>query len=284
MSLSLSQRATKFARTLFRRPSKVVALIEDALWQRATRHYVFVQALTTEENRRLRLIASEFLSHKTFIGAANQVIDDLLRVQIAAQASILVLELGVQNFSDWSKIIIYPSQFIPKREIMDEAGVVHTTRQVLSGEAWLGGPVVLSHEDVARAENASGEPSGSNVVIHEFAHKLDMLNGEPNGFPPLHKGMDKEQWKRAFLEGYLQFCEATDRADAMALRDGGEALDALPLDPYAAESPAEFFAVLSEAFFETPQVVRGAFPTIYVQLSAFYRQDPASRPYPTVNT
>jgi Mlc titration factor MtfA (ptsG expression regulator) len=104
-----------------------------------------------------------------------------------------------------------------------------------------------------------------------------MLNGAPNGFPPMQKGMNREHWKQAFMAAYLEFCKQVDVADIRARRDRGHALDALPLDPYASENPAEFFAVISEAFFETPQVVAEYFPAVYAQLSLFYRQDPAAR-------
>ena len=254
-----------------------MAPINEALWRDATAGYAFVQTLGAEENRRLRLIAADFLSRKVIHGAAGLEINDLIRVQIAAQACILVLELGVEYFDGWSEIIVYPGQFVPEREVVDEIGLVHTTRDPLAGEAWLGGPVVLSYEDVAKSSDPAYAGQGYNVVIHEFAHKLDMLNGEPNGFPPMQKGMNREDWKQAFMAAYLAFCEQVDRADAREQHDGGKALDALALDPYASESPAEFFAVISEAFFETPRAIADAFPAVYEQLTLFYRQRPATR-------
>ena len=271
--------AFRKARALTSRP---IVPIDATLWQTATRQYAFVCALSDEENRRLRLIASDFLSRKTITGAGGQEIDDLVRTQIAAQACILVLELGLDYFDGWSEVIVYPSQFMPVREVTDEAGVVHTTRDALAGEAWLGGPVVLSYEDVARTGDPINGIEGYNVVIHEFAHKLDMLNGEANGFPPLQKGMHRDAWKQAFMAAYLAFCRAVDAADAIEHRDGGRALDALPLDPYASASPAEFFAVISEAFFEIPDVVTASFPAVYAQLVLFYRQDPRTRYRPPV--
>ena len=108
--------------------SHAIVPIDETLWQRATGGYAFVRALSEEENRRLRLIASDFLSRKTITGAGGQEIDDLVRTQISAQACILVLELGLEYFDGWSEVIVYPSQFMPVREVMDEAGVVHTTR------------------------------------------------------------------------------------------------------------------------------------------------------------
>jgi Mlc titration factor MtfA (ptsG expression regulator) len=115
------------------------------------------------------------------------------------------------------------------------------------------------------------------VVIHEFAHKLDMRNGEPNGFPPLHRGMDARAWKRAFSEAYGDFVRRVEAAERLPKRRSQAALDALPIDPYAAESAAEFFAVASEAFFETPELLAPAYPAVYEQLRLFYRQDPNAR-------
>ena len=270
-------RAFRKARAL---ASRKVELIDLAAWNHATENYQFVKRLTVEEKRRLRLIASDFLARKTFTGAAGLGIDELMRIQIAAQACILILELDVDYYDGWREIIVYPGQFAKTHDVIDEFGVVHTTRDPLAGEAWLGGPVVLSHADIAHTEHAVDRGDGYNVVIHEFAHKLDMLNGEANGYPPLHRGMSKETWKRSFLAAYLAFCKQVDEADALAYHDGGKALDALPVDPYAAENPAEFFAVISEVFFEMPEAVHAAFPVVYQQLKAFYKQDPIARRAP----
>lgn len=263
-------------RSLFGIRPRHVALIPESLWTSVTTRYAFMRGLSKEESRRLRLIASDFLARKNIVGAGDVLISDTLRVEIAAQASILVLELGVDSYAGWQDIIVYPSQFMPTREVVDAAGVVHTSRDALAGEAWLGGPVVLSYEDVARTATDDAV-AGFNVVIHEFAHKLDMQNGNANGFPPLHKGMSEAAWQRDFKAAYLQFCEQVDAAEAKALHDGGVSLNALPIDPYASENPAEFFAVISEAFFELPEIVFETFPAVYVQLRLFYRQHPLAR-------
>ncbi|MGZ5040688.1 MAG: zinc-dependent peptidase, partial [Usitatibacter sp.] len=111
----------------------------------------------------------------------------------------------------------------------------------------------------------------------EFAHKLDMRNGDPNGFPPLHKGMAPKEWKRAFAGAYEDFLAKVEAAERLPEARMHRALDALPMDPYAAESPGEFFAVASEAFFETPELLAPAYPAVYEQLRLFYRQDPGAR-------
>lgn len=259
----------RFVRQLRHLGRAPVGLIDEALWHRATIPYVFVARLTAEENRRLRLIASEFCSRKRFFGAGGFEVTELIQVQIAAQACILILELGTDGYEGWNDIVIYPATFRTRREVTDSAGVVHTNTAVLAGEAWLGGPVVLSYDAITKADDRHAH----NVVIHEFAHKLDMQNGPANGFPPLHRGMKKSAWNHAFMASYLDFCARADQAKVDAYRDGGAALHLLPLDAYAAENPAEFFAVISEAFFEAPHTVKAAFPAVYQQLVLFYRQD-----------
>ena len=141
---------------------------------------------------------------------------------------------------------------------MDEHGVTHEWEDDLAGEAFPGGPVVLSWDALAH------DPA-MNVVIHEFAHKLDMANGAADGMPPLHAGMDRHAWREAFRLAYEGFCDAVDRSRETWL------------DPYAAEAPGEFFAVVSEAFFEAPNETRRRYPEVYEQLRQFYRQDPAAR-------
>lgn len=253
-----------------------IELIDPQLWESATAHYGFMRGLSAEERRRLRLIASDFLQRKQIIAVGELELTPRMRVEIAAQACILVLELGLEVYDGWSDVIVYPAQFVPEREVVDEIGVVHTTRDALAGEAWLGGPVILSYEDVARTGTESAI-DGFNVVIHEFAHKLDMLNGDANGFPALHKGMSAREWQQAFQKAYLDFCQRVDQADHQSSADGGAALDALPIDPYASENPAEFFAVLSETFFELPQNVSTTYPDVYRLLAQYYRQDPLHR-------
>ena len=251
--------------------------IDEGLWQQATGPLAFMQGLTGDESARLKRLCEAFIGRKQFSGTHGLELTDAMQVEIAAQACILVLELGGAWYDGWSEVIVYPSQFAPKREVVDHAGVVHLTQDAMSGEAWLGGPVILSYEDVALNASAATRVAGYNVVIHEFAHKLDMRNGDANGFPPLHADMPAREWKAAFGAAYEDFCARVDAADAMAGTRAQAALDALPIDPYAAESPGEFFAVASEAFFETPALLRGAFPSVYAQLARFYRQDPATR-------
>jgi Mlc titration factor MtfA (ptsG expression regulator) len=178
-----------------------------------------------------------------------------MRVSIAAQACLPILELGLDWYAGFTGIVVYPGDFRVRRAETDEHGVVHEWDDDLAGEAMPGGPVVLSWD-------ATANDPQINVVIHEFAHKLDMLNGAADGLPPLHPGMDRAAWSAAFAEAYEGFCDALERGKDTWL------------DPYAAEHPSEFFAVISEAFFKQPAETRRRYPAVYDQLKLFYRQDP----------
>jgi Mlc titration factor MtfA (ptsG expression regulator) len=251
--------------------------IDQATWRRATANWLFMRGLEDSDSERLRAISEAFLGTKHFSGTHGLEVSPLMQVEIAAQASILVLELGVEWYDGWSEIIVYPSQFAPEREVVDEAGVVHVTNDPMAGEAWLGGPVILSYEDVAMTADEEMRVAGYNVVIHEFAHKLDMRSGDPNGYPPLHAGMSGADWKRAFSAAFKDFAGRVDAAERLPRSRAQAALDALPMDPYAAESAGEFFAVASEAFFETPELLAPAYPAVYAELRLFYKQDPEAR-------
>jgi hypothetical protein len=220
-----------------------------------------LDGLAPDELARLREQASLLIHDKAFSAAGGADVNDAMQRAIAVQACLLTLNLTEDSYRGWSEIILYPEEFLRDREEMDEAGVVHRSRDILAGESWHGGPLVLSLADV----EASGQADGFNVVLHEFAHKLDMLNGDANGFPPLHRGMDAATWARDFGEAYENLCARVDAGEDT------------PIDPYATYDPAEFFAVLTEAFFETPQVVHAEYPAVYGQLRLFYRQHPLAR-------
>jgi Mlc titration factor MtfA (ptsG expression regulator) len=169
---------------LRRKPARATLAVTPELWQRATAPWLFMRGLPPPDAERLRVALRALpLDDKHFSGTHDLEITPLMKVHVAAQACILVLELGIEWYEGWSEIIVYPSQFAPEREVMDEAGVVHITNDPMAGEAWLGGPVVLSYEDVAMTGDEETRVAGYNVVIHEFAHKLDMRHGEPNVSP-----------------------------------------------------------------------------------------------------
>jgi Mlc titration factor MtfA (ptsG expression regulator) len=237
------------------------AQFDERAWRLALQRFPFTRPLSPEERERLRYLTILFLHEKHFSTAHALVLNDAMRLHVAVQACTLILNLDIDYYRGWSEIIVYPAEFVPRHQYTDEMGIVHQGDQSYSGEAWLHGPVILSWADIAQTEY----PDGVNVVIHEFAHKLDMLNGGANGYPPLHKGMSRQAWVEVFSAAYEDFCTRADEDEDTII------------DPYASESPAEFFAVLSEAFFELPDVVQDEYPAVYEQLSLFYRQDPLAR-------
>lgn len=236
-------------------------LVPPDVFQRAALRLPILHGLSQTELHRLREIASLFLHGKSFAAASGANIDDATQLRIALQACLLILNLDERSYDSWNEIILYPDEFLRQREEMDDAGVVHHSRDILAGESWLGGPLVLSIADV---EN-SGQADGVNVVLHEFAHKLDMLNGDANGFPPLHRGMNAAEWAKDFSAAYEDFCARVDADEDTSI------------DPYAAAGPAEFFAVLTEVFFETPDLLHAEYPAVYAQMRLFYRQHPLQR-------
>jgi Mlc titration factor MtfA (ptsG expression regulator) len=230
--------------------------LDGRLWRSVVGRYPFTRALSAEEQSRLREQVILFLHEKSIVGAGGLALRDEMRVCIAAQACMLTLNLDLAYYRGWVEVIVYPDEFVAEYDYVDEDGIAHHVAAPMTGESWLEGPVILSWAD---AELRSGDP-GYNVVIHEFAHKIDMLNGAANGFPPLHAGMNRAAWSRVFGAAFEDFGDRVARGD-----------------PYAAEHPAEFFAVLSEAFIESPAAVRAEYGEVYRLLAAFYRQDPAER-------
>ncbi len=259
--------------------------IPDLLWQDCVTRLSFLQRLSRQDLDRLKVLSETLLDRKTFTGAAGFELTNEVAVLIAAQASLPILNLTLDLYADMAGIIVYPSAFVIPQSEMDEAGVVHEWHEPVSGEAIdAGGAVILSWEDVRESD-----APGYNVVIHEFAHKLDMSDGRPNGCPPFlaayHKNISPLLWQRTFSAAYEDFLrrvnalearlpddfDDADEADA-ALYD--ELFSTLPLDPYAAKHPAEFFAVASEAFFVLPQPLAEVYPEIYRLLAQYFRQDP----------
>lgn len=237
------------------------ARVEPATWQALFEALPLLDGLDDAQARELADLALLFLRDKALEEARGMRLDDSMRLTIALQASLPVLRLGLDWYRGWYAVIVYPDEFVPEREWIDEDGVVWVADEVRSGEAWEQGPVILSWADV----EAGSVRDGFNVVIHELAHKLDMRDGPANGHPPLHAGMSDREWARTFERAYRDMSRRVDRGEDT------------PLDPYAAESPAEFFAVTSEAFFELPHLLAEEYRDVYALLRDFYRQDPAVR-------
>jgi Mlc titration factor MtfA (ptsG expression regulator) len=246
------------------RGQQTTATLPDTLWQDTVASLPFLAGLNDEEKGRLRQLCTGFLAEKEFTTTGGLELTDAMCVSIAAQGCLPILNLGLECYRGWVGIVVYPDEFVVPRSVEDEFGIVHEYTDLASGEAWEGGPLLISWRDAQMAGD------GYNVVIHEFAHKLDMLNGPPDGTPPLPTGISRKDWEDTLHAAYEDFCAQVDEAEELDQ-------DTL-LDPYAAENPGEFFAVMSETFFEAPQILRDEYPALYDKLSAFYRQDPASRP------
>lgn len=234
------------------------AQIADGDWSRALAYCAYAQVLPKADRDRLRELAAKFLAAKSFDGAAGFEPTPPVCAVIALKACVPILQLGLNYYRGWGDIVIYPSDFRVHDEYVDRAGVVHRDARELCGQSLSQGPMVLSWDAVAADRGASDR----DVVIHECAHKLDVLNGAPNGFPPLHANMSIQRWSETFNDAYEQFAGAL------------EAHASTELDPYAATDPAEFFAVTSETFFSEPAIIKNEFPRVYSELADFYRQDP----------
>lgn len=214
--------------------------IPDALWHGALSRYPFLALRRDAELQRLRLLTGGFLASKEFHGAQGLRITDQMAVDIAAQAVLPVLHLGLDWYDDFVGIVVHPEEVVAHRESTDAAGVVHQYDEVLAGEAMENGPVMLNWRDVANAGATARQ--GYNVVIHEFVHKLDMRDGAADGCPPLPSARARREWMAVLQPQYEAFRERV----IMAKRFGGPPTW---LDPYGGESISEFFAVASEAYF-----------------------------------
>lgn len=243
----------------WRGPRSASEPVDADAWGELRRLSPLIAAYPPSAQPRLRDLCGAFLGSKTFEGAHGLDVDHETRLLIAAQACVPVLGLSLDWLDDWQTVIVYPGDFIAHREFVDEAGVVHESDDPLSGEAWGGGPLVLSLERVR--EDAEGLYWG-NVVVHEIAHKLDLRNGVANGMPPLHGNMSRKRWTEIWTAAF----EALDAE----FEQGVESW----VDEQALEDAGEFFAIMSEAFFTCPVELRRRHADLYSQLEQFYRQDP----------
>jgi hypothetical protein len=234
--------------------------IDESLWDQVEAGLPFLGHLSPDERLRLRLLARQFIAEKQWSGAQGLHLTPRIQLTIALQACLPILHLGLVWYAGWIGIVVYPGDFVIPRRMIDEDGVVHEYDDEVMGEAWYGGPVLISWFDHAQ------DADGINVVIHEFAHKLDMKSGDADGMPPLHAGMSRQRWIDVMSAAFRDFQQRVDSGEET------------PLDPYGAELPTEFFAVTSEAFFETPDVLVSEYPEVYEQLRSFYCQDPRKKP------
>lgn len=253
--------------------------IPDALWQPVIAGHRFLARLSPQHQQRLRALSAAFLARKEFTGAGDLVVTDAMALAVAAQACLPLLHItatqcpahALRWYDDFVGIVLQPGEVLAHRSRQDEAGVVHEWQEELAGESMDGGPVMLAWADVARADATADE--GFNVVIHEFAHKIDERDGVADGCPPLPPGFlgartaaqARERWHARFDALYADFCERVTAAE----RFGG--LVQPPwLDAYGAESPVEFFAVASEAYWVAPSVFRREHAPLFELLDLFY--------------
>jgi Mlc titration factor MtfA (ptsG expression regulator) len=208
----------------------------------------------------LQDLVKRFLHEKTFVGCAGLEVTEEMRVTIAAQACLLLLNRRPAVYPGLHAVLVYPGAFLVPRKQVDPGGVVTEMRQDLLGESWGDGRVILSWDHVRRAGH---DPEGAqNVVLHEFAHQLDSESGSTNGAPVLGSAERYKRWSETLARDFAQL----QRDTWWGYRD--------VLDPYGASSPAEFFAVATESFFEQPHALAARHPDLYAEFERYFRVDP----------
>ncbi|HET7795571.1 MAG TPA: M90 family metallopeptidase [Rhizobacter sp.] len=235
-----------------------------AEWREILRRRVpYVRSLPADLQLQLKRHIQVFVAEKPFIGCAGLEVTDEMRISIAAQACLLLLNRRrTAYYPQLRQILLYPGAFMVDRVHTDAAGVLQEQRRALSGESWSQGQVILSWQDTL--DGAAVIDDGQNVVIHEFAHQLDQENGPANGAPQLMGKRHYARWSRVMQAEFAQLQAAADRGEPTLL------------SPYGATNPAEFFAVASEVFFEQPQRLADELPALYRELAQFYRLNPLS--------
>lgn len=229
---------------------------------RTLREYIPVhEKLTPELRQQLHRLVAQFLHQKKFVGCAGLEVTDEMRVAIAGLACMLLLNRPTKVYRPLHTILLYPGAFAAPRQDIGPGGIVTDVRQTMLGESWTDGRVVLSWDDVARG--AVGWSSGHNVALHEFAHQLDSESGTTNGAPYLGSAENYRSWSAVLSRDFahLRHEAWTGNPDSV-------------LDHYGATSPAEFFAVATEAFFGKPWQLRERHPALFEELHKYYRVDP----------
>lgn len=232
-------------------------LQSDQLWSRVMASTDLFDHLNRERRAKLRELAMKFCARVHFSGAHGFEVGAFVRLSVAAQACLLVLETGLERLEGVRTVILYPKAFVAYREEEDEIGVVHTGYEALQGESIEQGAVVLSWKEARPRRGASH----TNLVLHEFAHKLDEGTGVCDGVPVLSSRDLALRWQRVFSSAYNKLCVSLEGDD-----------DDLGFDDYAATSPAEFFAVCVEYFFVRPTRLRSIFPGVFGLLQDYFRQ------------
>lgn len=237
------------------------------LWHQTIHNMPLMQRYTNTEKMHLRLLASQILNHKLITPVKGFELTEPMQATIATQAALLVfgLECPEQDRSltwlrNWREILVYPAPFHNGRQTtFNEKGLPASWGGFESGETHYQGGIIINWQD---DQPHPLRRHANQVLLHEMAHKLDMLDGDTNGHPPLHSNMNQQVWFDVFSHAFAHLNEQLDQGINTTI------------NPYAATDPAEFFAVTTEYFFEAPRILHHAFPDVYQQLSLFYRQDP----------
>jgi Mlc titration factor MtfA (ptsG expression regulator) len=230
----------------------------DTILQENVKHET---VLGETERRKLRQVVQIIVAEKEWEGCRGLDMTEEITVTIAGLAAVLILGFEDFYFDNVQTILVYPDEFVVREEHSIAGNVLIEEDSGRLGEAHKRGPVILTWKEVC--ENGRRPGFGQNLVFHEFAHQLDMLNGEFDGTPNLPTRALRERWGRVMQHEFRRL----ERAE----RHGRRTL----LDPYGLENPAEFFAVTTECFFDAPQAMRERYPELYELFRDYYRQDPA---------
>jgi MtfA peptidase len=222
----------------------------------------YYSLLSDEEQRTLQGHIQVFLEEKNFEGCRGFKITDRMRLAVAAQACLLLLDIDLDYFPRLRSILMYSDAFVTAHKGGDSAGVVSETGEIRTGESWDIGAVILAWDDVERDTRRF---DGHNVVLHEFAHQIDQSDGTADGWPNhLDPSLD-QRWAEVMGQEYARLIRSVERGQTTLI------------DGYGATKPAEFFAVVTEFFFERPRELRQFHPELYEMFRLFYHQDPAAR-------
>ncbi len=248
-----------------RRRRKLIATPFPEEWENTLRQSVgHFSLISAEQQQKMRDGVRVMLAEKEWEGCRGLELTDAMRVVIAASAGVLILSFADFYFDNVQTILVYPDAFVVKQEHAIAGGATIEEDSERLGEAHQRGPILLAWEDVQ--ENARKPGFGENLVFHEFAHQLDMLNGAFDGTPNLPTRALADRWAKIMNDEYRRLQRAERRGRATVL------------DPYGATNPAEFFAVATECFFDAPRTMRQAYPDLYQLFRDYYRQDPAAWP------
>jgi len=226
------------------------------------RNVPYYRRLSEQDQQEIRGHVQVLINEKNFEGCGGLALTDEIKVTIAAHAAILLLHRKPDYYPRLDSILVYPNSFINPNATEELGPLVLEGEETCAGEAWQQGVVILAWDEVRRS--IRNERDGYNVALHEFAHQLDNENGEDDGIPLLHDDALAERWPQVFQMAFDQLLEDLDHERRTFF------------DEYAAESPAEFFAVATETFFERPREFKRHYPDLYDVLAQFFQQDPVA--------